>query len=243
MKGNIMAKLHLHHLGNSRSFRIVWLLEELGLPYQMTTYERVNGLAPASLQKIHPMGKAPILQDNDKTLIESATIIEYLIDHYDNTSENQLKAELISQMLLNKKFRPDYGTTAYEQYRYWLHFAEGSLMPLLVMRLLLATTVKKSPMLIKPISQKIHEGIEKSYLAKTLDKELTMLNEHLANHQWLAGEQFTGADIQLEFGLNALQKKSSFDNKYPNISRWLQQCHARPAYQKAVKADVITIMF
>ena len=103
-----MSKLHLHHLEKSRSFRILWLLEELELPYQLTKYERHHGLAPKSLQKIHPMGKAPILQDDEKTLIESANIIEYLIDNYDQLSDQQ-DAQLISQLVLNKKFRPDYG--------------------------------------------------------------------------------------------------------------------------------------
>lgn len=218
-----MAKLHLHHLGNSRSFRIIWLLEELGLPYQITTYERVNGLAPATLQKIHPMGKAPILQDDDKTLLESATIIEYLIDHYDNQTD----------IVNNKQFRPDYGTTDYENYRYWLHFAEGSLMPLLVMRLLLSTAVKKSPFLAKTVAQKIHEGLEKMYIDKTLTKELAMLNQHLATNDWLVGKQFSGADIQLEFGINALKQNGGL-GEYANIVRWLNDCHARPAYQKSL---------
>lgn len=229
-----MNALHLHHLENSRSFRILWLLEELGVNYQLTQYERQNGLAPKSLQQIHPMGKAPILQDGDNTLIESANIIEYLLDHYDNP-HGKATSELIAQMVINKNFRPDYGTAEYEQYRYWLHFVEGSLMPLLIIRLLMGTAIKKSPIGVKQVAQLINKGIETSYVGKSIDKELAMLDKHLGKNEWLAGTQFTGADIHLEFAINAMKMTNSLDNKYANIHNWLKKCQARPAYAKAVE--------
>ena len=228
-----MSKLHLHHLEKSRSFRILWLLEELELPYQLTKYERHHGLAPKSLQKIHPMGKAPILQDNGKTLIESANIIEYLIDNYDQSTDQQ-DAQPISQLVLNKKFRPDYGSEAYEQYRYWLHFTESSLMPLLIIRLIFATMIEKSPIGIKQVAKLLKSGIDKSYLNHSLTEQLKMLDKHLGSNEWLAGNQFSGADIQLEFGINAMQETHSLEAKYANIHNWLKKCQARPAYQKAV---------
>lgn len=228
-----MTNLHLHHLENSRSFRIIWLLEELGVPYQLTKYERQHGLAPKSLQKIHPMGKAPILQHGNTTLIESAVIIDYLIDHFDNTPKPMTDAELVAQMVLNKQFRPDYGTPEYDQYRYWLHFTESSLMPLLIIRVMFGMVIKQSPIGIKQIAKLLKKGVENSYIGKTLEKELIMLDSHLANHEWLAGTQFTGADIHLEFAINGMKQSNSLEPKYSNIHNWLNKCQARPAYQKA----------
>lgn len=229
-----MATLHLHHLENSRSFRILWLLEELGLDYQLTRYERVNGLAPALLKRIHPLGKAPILQNGDKTLVESAVIIEHLIDNYDQANPI-LSTELISQQVLNKKLRPDYGTEAYNDYRYWLHFTESSLMPLLILRLAFGTAVKKSPIGIKQVAKLLKKGVESSYIDKSLQEQLKFLDNHLGKYEWLTDTQFSGADVQLEFGINALVQSDSLPAKYANIHNWLKKCQARPAYQKAVK--------
>lgn len=228
-----MSTLHLHHLQESRSFRIIWLLEELGLSYQLTKYERHHGLAPKSLQQVHPMGKAPILQDAQKTLIESAHIIEYLIDHYDQAATKQ-GDDAISSLVTNKKFRPDYGSDAYEQYRYWLHFTESSLMPLLIIRLVFATMINKSPIGIKHVAKLLKSGTEKSYLSPSLTEQLNLLDGHLAKNEWLAGSQFTGADIQLEFAINAMAKANGLASKYANIHNWLNKCHTRPAYQQAL---------
>lgn len=229
-----MSKLHLHHLEASRSFRILWLLEELQLPYQLTKYERHHGLAPKTLQKVHPLGKAPILQDDQQTLIESANIIEYLIDHYDQ-HETQQQVQGVEQLVLNKNFRPDYGSDAYEQYRYWLHFTESSLMPMLIIRLVFTTMINKSPLGIKQIAKLLKSGIEKSYVTPSLTEQLNMLDRHLAVNAWLAGNQFTGADIQLEFGINAMAKTGGLSSKYANIHNWLKKCQARPAYQQALE--------
>ncbi|ELA08467.1 glutathione S-transferase [Moraxella macacae 0408225] len=227
-----MSNLHLHHLKNSRSFRIIWLLEELSIPYQLTSYDRENTLAPKSLKSIHPMGKSPILTDGDKTLIESAHIIEYLIDNYDLAIGNN--PELLANLVINKQFRPDYGTVAYENYRYWLHFTESSLMPLLMIRLLFGKMMKQSPIGIKQVAKLLSKSVEQSYLHKTLNAELLMLDKHLGQHDWLAGEQFTGADIQLEFAIDAMQKTWQLEPCFANIHNWLKRCHARPAYQQAV---------
>lgn len=236
-----MSTCHLHHLENSRSFRILWLLEELGIPYQLTTYERDRGLAPKSLEKVHPMGKAPILQDGDQTLVESAVIIEYLIDHYDRTDSakesleaSQVPTKSISDLVMHKRLRPDYGTPAYEQYRYWLHFTESSLMPLLIIRLVFGKAVTQSPLGIRQIAKVLKKGVEKSYLTPSLTKQLDMLDQHLGKHPWVAGQQFSGADIQLEFGIHALELTHALPNKYANLHNWLKKCQNRPAYQRAV---------
>lgn len=216
---------HLHHLKNSRSFRIIWLLEELKLPYQLTTYERVRGLAPKQLKQIHPLGKAPILQDNDKTLIESAHIIEYIIDHYDGYN---------GQSTTNKTLRPDYGTPCYDQYRYWLHFCESSLMPLVLVRLIFGTLIQKSPIGIKKIAKIFKSSIEKAYVSPTFDEYLAFLNQHLADKMWLAGK-FSGADIQLEFAIDAVVQQGGIDNKFTHIHSWLNRCYQREAYKIALQ--------
>lgn len=229
-----MTHLHLHHLENSRSFRILWLLEELEQDYKLTTYERHHGLAPKSLQRIHPLGKAPILQDGDKTLVESAVIIEHVIDKYDQKNQI-LSNELISQMVMNKQLRPDYGTDDFENYRYWLHFTESSLMPLMILRLAFGTAVKKSPIGIKQVAKLLKKGVEDSYIGKSLEQQLQFLDSHLGKHEWLSGMQFSGADIQLEFAINALALTDSLPTKYANIHNWLKKCQARPAYKQAIE--------
>lgn len=215
--------LHLHHLKNSRSFRIIWLLEELKLPYELSIYERVRGLAPKQLKQIHPLGKAPILQDNNKTLVESAHIIEYIIDHYDG-----------QDMATNKTLRPDYGTSFYNDYRYWLHFCESSLMPLVLVRLIFNTLIDKSPIGIRQIAKLFKSGIEKAYVTPTIDDDLAFLNQHLADKTWLAGE-FSGADVQLEFAIDAVVQQGGIDNKFTHIHSWLNRCHQREAYKIALQ--------
>lgn len=225
--------LTLHHLRQSRSFRIIWLLEELGLDYKLISYDRKNGLAPKTLKKVHPMGKAPILQDGTQILAESAHIIEYVIDHYDNNANdnnpNGNHTTITHNLTTGKLLRPDYDTKAYEQYRYWLHFTESSLMPLLVMRLAFDMSIKKSPIGIKQVAKLIKRGVEKSYLISTLHSELTLLNKHLASNKWLCGQMFTAADIHLAFGIEQLNTKEK--NQYRHLFDWLKRCQNRPAYK------------
>lgn len=228
-----MSNLHLHHLRQSRSFRILWLLEELGLDYQLTSYERHHGLAPKSLKQIHPLGKAPILLDSEKKLVESAVIIEYLIDHYDSNEKNLTHSELLASQVKGKNLRPDYGTPEYENYRYWLHFAESSLMPLLVMQLMLDTMLAKSPFPIKPITKMLRGNVKKGYLDNSLNAQLVWIDQHLGKNAWFAGDSFSGADIQMAFGLDSRVEQGKIDPKYANIHNWLKKCQARPAYQRA----------
>lgn len=249
-----MSTLHLHHLENSRSFRIIWLLEELKLDYQLTTYERKHGLAPKAMQRIHPLGKSPILQDGDLALVESAHIIEHIIDHYDTrlqqggqrhiptVSDDAPNDDIMLAMVKDKQLRPDYGTAAYEQYRYWLHFTESSLMPLRMISLMFAFAAKKSPIGIKQVAQLLHRGVQKSYLNQSSEQHLQFLNQHLSKHTWLAGSQFSGADIHLEFVINAMAQTGDLPAKYTHIHNWLKKAHVRPAYQRAVeKGGVMTL--
>ena len=212
--------LHLHHLANSRSFRIIWLLEELNTDYELTCYERNKAYrAPDSLKKVHPIGHAPMLEVNDRVLIESGFIIEYLIKHYDT----------------DKQFKPaDDNEAAWEAYTFWLHFAEASLMPLLVMRLVFSKVVDQSPMLIKPVSKKIQSQVEKNMISRSLDSMLGMMEQHLQDNHWFAGSEFSAADIQMYLAVVGANAGSGLDSsKYTNILNWLKRCEEREAFKRA----------
>lgn len=214
--------LHLHHLENSRSFRILWLLEELAVDYQLTCYDRNKAYrAPDSLKEVHPLGHAPILEVDGRPLLESGFIIEYLIKHYDS----------------EQKFKPaDDNESAWENYTFWLHFAEASLMPPLVMRLVFTKVVEQSPMLIKPISKKIQGQVEKSMISSSLDPMLKMMEKHLEDKRWFAGSEFSAADIQMHLAvLGANAGEGLNRKKYANILNWLKRCEERPAFKQAVE--------
>lgn len=205
----------LHHLNYSRSFRILWLLEELklayGLNYELVCHERNKQfLAPDSLKQVNGVGKAPILIDDGQVLMESAFIIEYLLKKYDK----------------DKLFKPVDGK-AWEYYTFWLHFSESSMMPPLVMRLVLDKTVAKSPFFIKPIANILRKKIEASMLTSSIRHNLDLLENHLKQHTWLAGSEFSAADIQAYFGL-------SKGDKQEYTSTWLKRCEQRDAFIRAV---------
>ena len=212
--------LHLHHLENSRSFRILWLLEELNADYKLTCYARTKAyLAPDSLKKIHPLCHAPILQAEGRTLIESGFIIEYLLKHYDT----------------DHVFKPnDDNETAWEDYTFWMHFAEASIMPPLVMRLVFTKVVEKSPLLIKPISKGIQKQVENTMINDNLEIMLGMMEQHLQDNHWFAGAAFSAVDIQMYFVGAAANAGAGLDNsKYANILNWLKRCEERPAFKLA----------
>ena len=212
--------LHLHHLANSRSFRILWLLEELKADYQLTCYERNKAYrAPDSLKEVHPLGHAPILEVDGRPLIESGFIIEYLLKHYDKAHQ----------------FKPsDDNEAAWEAYTFWLHFAEASVMPPLVMRLVFTKVVEQSPMLIKPVSKSIRTQVEKSMISKSLTAILDMMEQHLQDNHWFAGEDFSAADIQMHLAVVGANAGPGLDeNKYTNILNWLKHCEERDAFKSA----------
>lgn len=220
--------LTLHHLTQSRSFRILWLLEELrseyGTDYVMTTHERSSSfLAPDELLDVHPMGKAPILVDDslpngEQVLAESAVIVEYLLKFYDK----------------NQIFSPSDEFTSWRDYQFWLHFAEGSLMPPLVMGLILSKAVAKSPALVRPIVQKVKDGADEMILTGNIDKSLQMLEDFLHYKAYLVDDKLTGADIQLYFAVAGAKKSGAYFD-YPNVIRWLKNCESRPAFQHATQ--------
>lgn len=215
--------LTLHHLNNSRSQRILWLMEELALPYHITTYQRdpATLLAPAALKAIHPLGKSPVVSDGDIVVAESGAIVEYLVDTYDTTHS----------------LKPASGSQAARDYTYWLHYAEGSAMPPLLMSLVFSR-ISKPPMpaLLRPLARMIEKGVRKGYIDPQLDMHLRYIDNHLANSGWFAGDSFSAADIQMSFVLEAANSRVPLCKALPNIQDFLQRIHARPAYQEALLA-------
>ena len=210
--------LVLHHLENSRSQRIAWAMELIGLEYEVNLYLRTpEQTAPETLKRFHPLGHAPILQDGDITLAESGAILEYLADEYD--SNQKLKP-------LSKLERIDY--------LYWMHFAEGSFMPLLVMMLLFRKIpAQPMPFFVRPVAKAISNKVVASFIEPRLRDALNLIEDHLGQKHWFAGARLSGADIQMSFPLLALNSTTSLDD-YPNIERWLGYVRKDPAYQRAV---------
>ncbi len=211
----------VHHLENSRSQRILWLLEELGLTYELQKYARdpVTKLAPMELLKLHPLGKAPIVADGDDILAESGAIIEYLIRKYD-------KGHL----------RPEAGTPAGMAYTFWLHYAEGSFMPFMVLSLIV-NRIETAPMpfFVKPIAKSIAAKVRADYLDFNVKRNLDFMESTLDNSRWFCGDDFSAADVQMGFALEAASVRTDLDNKYVNLSGFMRRMRDRPAYQRAVE--------
>lgn len=204
----------LHYLQCSRSFRILWALEELGIDYQVEYYQRLPSYAaPESLKNIHPLGKAPILVDNDEVIVESAVILDYLQQQYD--SQQAFKPQAIRDQ---------------RQYAYWMHYAEGSLMPLLVMTLVMNCVSKHVPWLLRPVAEKITNGVKAGFVRPRVKEHILYLEQYLSEHEYFAGD-FSFADIQMAFPLIAIQNR--LHGKYPNIQAFVQRVQQRPAFQRA----------
>ena len=210
----------LHHLEQSRSLRIIWALEELGLEYQIKYYKRKpNFSAPDSLKAIHPLGKAPILTDDELTIAESAVILEYLQSTYDTESQ----------------FKPQDQATL-QQYNYWMHYAEGSLMPLLVMNLVMSKVADQVPCLIKPIAKKITQGVQAGFINPRLGDHIPFIEQYLKLHDYFAGD-FSFADIQMSFPIIAMQQR--IKGQYPEMQAYAERLQQRPAYIRAkAKAEI-----
>lgn len=211
----------VHHLNNSRSQRIVWLLEELGLDYEIKRYQRdpETMLAPASLRAVHPLGKSPVITDGELTLAESGAIIDYLIARYGAGS-----------------LAPAAGTPARLRYNYWLHYAEGSAMTPLLLKLVF-DRVESAPMpfFVKPVAKGISAKVKSSFIEPQLKQHLDYLEGELGESDWFAGDAFSGADIQLSFVLEAAAARGGLDASRPRLMDFLQRIHARPAYRRALE--------
>ncbi len=215
--------IKVHHLDHSRSLRVLWMLEELGLPYQVVNYQRdpKTWLAPQALREIHPLGKSPVLQDDALVLAESGAILDYLADRYD--SGRQLSPELLPAQASERV-----------RYRYWMHYAEGSAMPPLLMSLVFAR-VRKAPMpfFARPIARSIVDKVMKGFVGPQLKLHLDWMERELGQSPWFAGERFTAADIQMSFPIQAAASRAGSMANYPKLQAFLQRIEQRPAYQRA----------
>ena len=211
--------LIVHHLNNSRSQRILWMLEELQVPYQIVRYQRESTmLAPESLKAVHPLGKSPVVEDNGNILAESGAIIEYLQETYD--PESRLKPISNEEKL---------------RYRFWLHYAEGSLMPLLMMKLVFGRLGKAPvPWLLRPVGNLLGQGVQKAYLNKQISTHARYLDDSLQKNPWFAGQSFSAADIQMSFPVVALLARGGI-NDLPNLQNWFNKVQQRPAWQRAIQ--------
>lgn len=210
----------VHHLNNSRSQRILWLLEELGLAYDIKYYERdpKTLLAPVSLQQVHPLGKSPIITDGTLTLAESGAIIEYLIERY---GEGRLA--------------PPPSTPERLRYTYWLHYAEGSAMPPLLLKLVFDRIEQQQmPFFAKPIALMITSRTKETFIIPQITQHLNYLESELEKTLWFAGDEFTAADIQMSFPIEAAVARGGLNASRPRLMEFCDRIHSRPAYKRTL---------
>jgi glutathione S-transferase len=211
----------VHHLENSRSQRVLWLLEELGVPYEVKRYERDKEtmLAPPALRAVHPLGKSPVITDGGVTVAESGAIVDYLVERYGN-------GRLI----------PPPGTPERLRYGYWLHYAEGSAMPPLLL-MLVFNRVETAPMpfFVKPIARQIAGRVKSTFIEPQVKLHFDYLESELGKSTWFAGNEFTAADVQMSFPIEAADARAGLGALgRPKLAAFLQRIHARPAYQAAL---------
>jgi glutathione S-transferase len=213
----------VHHLNNSRSQRILWLLEELGVPYEIKRYQRdaKTMLAPPELRAVHPLGKSPVISDGDLTIAESGAIVEYLAGKYGDG-----------------KLAPAAGTPERLRYTYWIHFAEGSAMPPLLLKLIF-DRIESGPMpfFAKPIARAIARKGKSTFVQPNIDRILDYMEGELGRYAWFAGPAFSAADIQMSFPLEAASARGGLNETRPKLWAFLKNIHARPAYLRALEKD------
>jgi glutathione S-transferase len=212
----------LHHLNNSRSQRILWLLEELGVEYEIHYYERdpETNLAPPELKDVHPLGKSPVIVDGEKTFAESAVILEYLARTYGGGD-----------------WAPDFDDPGYWNFQYWMHYGEASLMPPLLLKLVFSKLREPPvPFLIRSISGKIADQVDRAFTDPQIATHFAYVDGFLTDHEWFGGSRISAADVQMSFPLEAARMRAVKAGQYPHIDAWLQRVHARPAYLRALEA-------
>lgn len=209
----------VHHLNNSRSQRVLWLLEELGVPYEVKRYERdaKTMLAPVELRAIHPLGKSPVIADNGKIIAETGAIIDYLIETYG-------QGRLI----------PAAGTAERLRYTYWLHYAEGSAMTPLLLKLVFTALPTRAPALLRGLVKAIANGAQKGFIDPQVTAHIDYWDDELAKSPWFAGPDFTAADIMMSFPLEAAAARAGAGGR-PRVKAFLEKIHARPAYRRALE--------
>jgi glutathione S-transferase len=210
--------LTLHHLNNSRSQRVLWLLEELGVPYEIKHYQRgPDMLAPKELRAVHPLGKSPVITDGGYTVAESGAIIEYIIETYGN-------GRLIPPPKTAERLR----------YTYWLHYAEGSAMLPLLLKLIFSMLPRRAPVLMRPVMKAVSKQLVAALADPRIKQQAEYWEAELGKSEWFCGSEFTAADVQMSFPLEAAAARGGLDSRYPKCTAFLERIHARPAYHRAL---------
>jgi glutathione S-transferase len=209
----------VHHLERSRSQRVLWLLEELGVPYEVRRYARDPRtlLAPPELLAVHPLGKSPVITDGALVLAESAAILEYVVAAHGHG-----------------RLRPPAGSADWVRYLYWLHAAEGSLMPPLVMKLVFDRVETQSPWVVRPVARAIAGRVKQLLVTPNVTRQLAYVERELAARPWFAGDDFSAADIQMSYPLQGARARAGIPGSRPHIDAWLARIEARPAYLRAI---------
>ncbi|MDD0838063.1 glutathione S-transferase [Curvibacter sp. HBC61] len=216
----------VHHLETSRSQRVLWLLEELGLPYDIKVYQRdkKTRLAPPELKAIHPLGKSPVITDGDITVAESGAILEYLAERYGQGLGGEL-ADL----------EPPRGTAQHREHRFWMHYAEGSLMNWLVMKLVFMTLpTQPMPFFVRPIARALCGQVQAKLINPNVDTAMAFMDAHLAQRPWFTGEALGLADFQMSFAVEAALSRADQPQRYRHLQAYRQRMNQRPAYQRAI---------
>ncbi|MCR9195427.1 MAG: glutathione S-transferase [Hyphomonas sp.] len=210
----------VHHLEDSRSQRVLWLLEELGVPYEVKRYNRdpETSLAPPELYAVHPLGKSPVISDGDISVAETGAIFEYLIDAYDQDG----------------RLKPAAGTQEGRDYTYWLHYAEGSAMTNLLLKLVFSRLPDRAPALMRPIVRRVSASAEEGFIDPRIAEHTKWWNTSLEGTGYFVGQALTGADIMMSFPLEAAATRADL-SAMPHITSFLERIHARPAYQAALE--------
>ena len=212
----------VHHLENSRSQRVLWLLEELEMPYEVKRYkrDRKTSLAPPELLKVHPLGKSPVITDGAITVAETGAIVEYLVDKAGGA------------------LRPEPGSADQRRYSYWTHFAEGSAMPPLVMALVFQKLrTAPMPFFARPIARAIADKVMQGFVQPNLDRNLAFMDSELSDRGWFAGREFSAADIMMSFPVEAALLRSGRDTaiRAPRLADFLERIRKRPSWQRALE--------
>ena len=210
----------VHHLNDSRSQRVLWMLEELGLPYEVKRYQRDTQtmLAPPELREIHPLGKSPVIEDGGVKVAETGAIVEYLLETYGAG-----------------RLRPAAGTEDGRRFTYWLHYAEGSAMTPLLLKLIFGQIPKRAPFLVRPVAKGISETMNKRMIDPSIASHVRFWEAELTKSEWFAGPDFSAADIMMSFPVEAAASRGGLVAGLPRLDAFLTRVHARPAYQRALE--------
>ena len=212
--------LVVHHLNNSRSQRVLWLLEELGVPYEVQHHQRdaKTMLAPAELRAIHPLGKSPVIVDGDVVLPETGAIVDWIVERYGNG-----------------RLVPPAGTAERSRWTYWLHYAEGSAMPPLLMKLVFSRLPANAPFFLRPVVKTIAARAQAGFVDPSLKLHFDYWESELSKSEWFAGNEFSAADVMMSFPVEAAANRGDALNGRPRLKAFLEKIHARPAYRRALE--------